>query len=286
MKIFYSIVATSTLLYAHGSYINVTSDIPNANVFLNDKLIGKTPLVGYLLDLNTTANIVVDLNDSYHLSANTTIIPKENTIQTVRTTLKKGSGILSFIGEDATLYINSKKIKDLRDDNRIFSFEANPELKIELYKENKLYKTSVDLKKESLKEITYTLKEFNKELSLYTLIDENLMWQDHPEAKTTKEYYKEALKYCEKLDLAGFQDWRLPTMEELKSLYEIKEKIYNGFGDMHYWSSDEYNTTKASSWEYGYAFSFDKDSTEKKIKDFYKGNIRCVRNLQEGDLPY
>ena len=43
-----------------------------------------------------------------------------------------------------------------------------------------------------------------------------LMWQDGEEI--FKGDYDEAVKYCENLTFAGFEDWRLPTINELISI--------------------------------------------------------------------
>lgn len=43
-----------------------------------------------------------------------------------------------------------------------------------------------------------------------------LMWQDGEEIYQGT--YDEAVKYCENLTFAGFEDWRLPTIDELISI--------------------------------------------------------------------
>ena len=43
-----------------------------------------------------------------------------------------------------------------------------------------------------------------------------LMWQDGDEI--FKGDYDKAIKYCENLTFAGFEDWRLPTLNELLSI--------------------------------------------------------------------
>ncbi len=98
---------------------------------------------------------------------------------------------------------------------------------------------------------------------------------------------KSALKYCEDINLAGFTDWRLPTMRELASLvdYSIarpKPTIDPMFitttrkGGM-YWIDTTYvpNTTKA------WFVRFGANGANRRPKsDTY--SVRCVRN---GDIP-
>lgn len=43
-----------------------------------------------------------------------------------------------------------------------------------------------------------------------------LMWEDM-ETSSEELTWKEAKKYCDKLELAGFDDWRMPTIKELQS---------------------------------------------------------------------
>lgn len=56
--------------------------------------------------------------------------------------------------------------------------------------------------------------------------------------------WREAEKYCRALSLGGHTDWRLPTMEELKSLMRpategsaIDVAVFPGAGGNFYWSS-------------------------------------------------
>ena len=73
--------------------------------------------------------------------------------------------------------------------------------------------------------------------------DTGLMWQDTIDAKTIKKNRKDAKQYCRSLVLAGYDDWYLPPLKQLKSI--VDEKKYNpairdGFKNIqayHYWSA-------------------------------------------------
>ena len=45
-------------------------------------------------------------------------------------------------------------------------------------------------------------------------------WQDDSEAKTVKKNWNDAKTYCTNLRLGGYNDWRLPNMNQLESLID------------------------------------------------------------------
>ena len=50
--------------------------------------------------------------------------------------------------------------------------------------------------------------------------------------------WEDAIADCSKLNLGGYNDWRLPNIEELKVLYANRD-IVGGFSNKYYWSSTE-----------------------------------------------
>ena len=70
----------------------------------------------------------------------------------------------------------------------------------------------------------------------------NLLWQQSPSDKRFT--WQDANKHCKSLTLAGYDDWRLPTKEELEHLINRKyrptiDPIFK-CKSSYYWSSSTY----------------------------------------------
>ncbi len=111
--------------------------------------------------------------------------------------------------------------------------------------------------------------------------DTNLTWMDDANVSSQTKTWIAAIDYCEALDFAGVQDWRLPNFNEL---YMIADRTtYNPAIDATfestaasvYWSS----TTVASntSYEWGVSFYYGNDAMFGKTGSHY---VRCVRDGQ------
>jgi len=105
-----------------------------------------------------------------------------------------------------------------------------------------------------------------------------LQWQDNEDVKTVEKNWEDAKSYCSSLSLGGYNDWRLPTRKELKSIVDygkhnptIDSTFINVTSD-YYWSA----TTIASSSRFVWVVIFYYGGsiwTSKMNKDY----IRCVR---------
>jgi len=107
-----------------------------------------------------------------------------------------------------------------------------------------------------------------------------LMWQQVDDNK--RYVWEAALNYCGDLSLAGFSDWRLPTLKELVSIieYEKYSPATDGlfFPDTNldnYWSSSVFALDSSYAWNAGFRYGI--IVTSKKLNGCY---VRCVRDRE------
>ena len=86
--------------------------------------------------------------------------------------------------------------------------------------------------------------------------------------------WKDAKKACEDYSVIvegiAYDDWRLPTKEELNALY-INDDVVGGFARGYYWSSSE--SSNNSAW----LQNFGSGSQTPTKKDYLRGRVRAVR---------
>lgn len=100
--------------------------------------------------------------------------------------------------------------------------------------------------------------------------------------------YAEAVRYCDDLNFAGFDDWRLPTINELLSITDdtrVKPTINKAFKNVAYEINDK--GEKSYGW-YWSSTKYAVDSSRAWVVDFWSGGdgwgngshrgfVRCVR---------
>lgn len=121
-----------------------------------------------------------------------------------------------------------------------------------------------------------------------TFVDQvtGLMWQVEEDGE--KKQYGEALMYCKMLDLGDYDDWRLPTKEELQRLafpgFEILKKIFPALEDERYWaaSPEEELYWAENPGEIAYTVDFDpRSSNYGKAITYYRTYAYYVRAVRE-----
>ena len=109
----------------------------------------------------------------------------------------------------------------------------------------------------------------------------NLVWQDNNESNSIDFAYRwnDAVSYCENLELGGYDDWRLPSVDELltisdKGRYKPSiNPIFNYVANSTYWSSDSYENNTSYAWIVGFEYGQTTQWGLKTNRDY----IRCVR---------
>lgn len=82
---------------------------------------------------------------------------------------------------------------------------------------------------------------------------------------------------CENSTVGGYDDWRLPTIDELGVLYNNREHIGNFDLDTYYWSSSV--TSYTSSYYYYYMDFGTGNIYSRNQVNSYNYNVRAVRSL-------
>ena len=89
--------------------------------------------------------------------------------------------------------------------------------------------------------------------------EDNLLWQSQPVSNQT---WKQALKYCDELNLSELLNWRLPDKKELLAAFPpceeympgfyIRPDYYQTFYSKYYWSSSSYSADSENAWVVNY----------------------------------
>ncbi len=123
--------------------------------------------------------------------------------------------------------------------------------------------------------------DFTKSGDVVTDSATGLAWQDNNETNGTQKTWQEAIDYCEALSLDTHDDWRLPNVNELKSIVDRSKSnpaIVTGFEYVqsgYYWSSTSVVGVEDLAWivvfNYGHVNGHNKDDSR---------YVRCVRDGQ------
>jgi len=112
-----------------------------------------------------------------------------------------------------------------------------------------------------------------------------LMWQDTYDNVKNRYTHDKSKQYCEALVLSGFSNWRLPTVENYKTIIDktrVKEelminKAFKYILPADYWTGDR--TWLRNFGLYGY-FVFFKSGAIYYQNRSYKKFVRCVRDIK------
>ena len=122
--------------------------------------------------------------------------------------------------------------------------------------------------------------DFTRDNTTQIVTDTNtkLQWQDN---ESVSKKWTEAIDYCEALTLGGYNDWRLPNQNELRSIADRSKRepaissTFQYVAYYYYWSSSTVVGDEYRAW--GVNFNYGYDDWRNKSDEYY---VRCVRDGQ------
>lgn len=104
-----------------------------------------------------------------------------------------------------------------------------------------------------------------------------LMWQDNDASRMTRRDLNGAKKYCSELKLLGFNDWFLPTKEQLESTVDKNrkpaiKKEFRNIVSSGYWSSSPNVSYSDYAW-----YVYFKDGNSYNYRKTFNRYVRCAR---------
>ena len=109
-----------------------------------------------------------------------------------------------------------------------------------------------------------------------------LEFQD--DAVGSKMKWETSISYCEALTFGGYSNWRLPNINELKSIVDRSRRnpaivdVFTNTSSNRYWSSTTYEGYRNDAWIVGFGNGFVGSSSKgSKSSSYY---VRCVRDGQ------
>lgn len=128
--------------------------------------------------------------------------------------------------------------------------------------------------------------EDERETGIYLDKKRQLIWTANDNGRDIS--WVKSFAYCEELSLAGFDDWRLPTLEELKQIMKpMSNRQYATPQEIQLtsccpWSSTP--RTRDSAWNFNFKF---KKAFSGSMTHTYDHRVLCVRaQLETDDWPY
>jgi len=105
-----------------------------------------------------------------------------------------------------------------------------------------------------------------------------LEWQDNGEVVDNYLNYSEAMSYCDSIALSNHNDWRVPTLDELRTIVDRDNSnptLYKEFTTRvsdAFWSSSIYEADDSKMWSILF-----RDGNDFKYLKIDKAYVRCVR---------
>lgn len=172
-------------------------------------------------------------------------------------------------------YMNSKCQKYVEKE---FEVPAKSSVMLSMNMENNVEATDTYTKKSKFTKTTKNQRFSRTSCQLVKDTKLKLMWQDNPRHNRVRNL-KLAKSYCAELKLSIFDDWRLPTYEELLSIVDYNHynsaiiPLFQNSFSARYWSTTQ--DVAAPNYAWFVDFIYGRTGHAKKSKEYY---TRCVRD--------
>ena len=110
-----------------------------------------------------------------------------------------------------------------------------------------------------------------------------LVWQDNQDVGKIEKTYKEAIAYCSKLKIDGFEDWRLPTLAEAYTIVDMtrdRPALKGGFEmriSERFWTVTPFvEDPKKNAWRISMGYGEAEPYTKNRAH-----HVRCVRGKRK-----
>ncbi len=274
------------------AHINIVSNVKDTKIYLDGKFIGITPIERFEVESNKNIELNASANSQYYPKSYLRNIKVDKSkINSYEIEIEKIKAKIELIGKDGYLFINDSFTETLNSTNRIIEVIPNENIKIEIQNGDKKFITYKDMNASGFYQIKYNLdsaatkdskdldnNSSNKYQNIVTIGD--LVWQDTLTIIDLKLLYSDAVNYCQELELAEFNDWTLPSIEQLNLLEIDKIKFRNKFTNNIYVSS-----TKGKGdyiyWDYLLTKNFETNKIDTINGSAHEANLICVRKIVE-----
>jgi len=141
----------------------------------------------------------------------------------------------------------------------------------------KSHENKVIIEKETKLKVSKKSKKMKRNAE-FVITPTKEIWQDNEGVKTTSLSWAKATEFCENLTIESYNDWRLPSKEELGSIVDKNNKptINKAFQNIkaaHYWSKSVYKNSKYYVWIVDFNTGVSGGYSKEKI-----ALVRCIRD--------